>query len=124
MEFKGTKGEWRHIDLNGRHVIGNDESSPLHFIDCWLEGIGGIKTNEEAEANALLIADAGNTIQLHQLMPSELLRQYGILLESTSNSMEAIESILKNYKLKEVHAKAIQTIIDTNKKFKKLKTWK
>jgi hypothetical protein len=118
MSWKGTKGKWEINPKASRNIRCNN----LTVANC-SQGQNGENEDEEKN-NAVLIADAGNTIQRYPLMPSELLRQYGVLLESTSNSMEAIESILKNYELKEVHAKAIQTIIDTNKKFKKLKTWK
>jgi hypothetical protein len=64
MEFKGTKGKWRNIVLGDRNVIGNDENSTLHFIDCWLAGIGGIETNEEAKANALLISKAPEMLEM------------------------------------------------------------
>jgi hypothetical protein len=64
MGFRGTKGKWRNIVLGDRNVIGNDENSTLHFIDCWFAGIGGIETNEEAKANALLISKAPEMLEM------------------------------------------------------------
>ncbi len=64
MEFKGTKGKWKHFNTYGRYTVGNDENSHLSFIDCWKEGIGGIKTNEEAEANALLISKSPEMLEM------------------------------------------------------------
>ena len=64
MGFKGTKGEWNAFKLNERYVIGNEKDSTLHFIDCWLKGIGGIKSNEEAKANSLLISKAPEMLKM------------------------------------------------------------
>lgn len=65
-EFKGTKGIWR-----------NPEGTT--FITCGEKQIcdyAGYKTTEdEDDANAQLIIDAGETIQSCGLLPSELLKQ-------------------------------------------------
>ena len=77
MEFKGTKGKWRNFVLGDRNLIGNDENSTLNFIDCWLAGIGGIKTNKEAQANALLISKAPEMLEMLQSVLKLQKENYG-----------------------------------------------
>ena len=72
MEFKGTQGKWEVFKLNGRFVVGREGSSTLRFIDCWYEGIGGIKTNEEAKANARLISKAPELLKMLNYFVKEL----------------------------------------------------
>lgn len=64
--WKGTKGEWKHV--NGTWV---------DSIDVDGESIVVIKPSSyslaEYDANATLIADAGNTIQQCDKLPSQLL---------------------------------------------------
>jgi hypothetical protein len=87
MEFKGTSGKWRAINLCGRYVVGNDENSTLHFIDCWLEGIGGIATNKEAKANVLLISKAPEML--------EMLKEYVRLLDGEFSPKTFISELVE-----------------------------
>ena len=64
MEFKGTKGKWKAKEINSRFAVGSKENGAINFIDCWRQGIGGIKTDEEAEANALLISKAPEMLEM------------------------------------------------------------
>jgi hypothetical protein len=66
MEFKGTQGRWYAFKLRERFVVGNKEGSLFHFIDCWLNGIGGIESDEEANANAVLISKAPQMLEMLQ----------------------------------------------------------
>lgn len=72
MEFKGTKGKWKAKEINFRYAVGSKENGNINFIDCWRQGIGGIKTNEEAEANALLISKAPEMLEMLNHLSSSI----------------------------------------------------
>ena len=90
-----TKGEWKvdfnrvpngMPDLNEQISIRTDEwDIACAFVDITDEG-------EEEKANALLIADAGNTAQSCGLLPSELLRQRDTIYVL---AMEFISEVIK-----------------------------
>ncbi len=74
MTYKVTQGNWeinpkslRNIRCNERTVANTSSGQSGEF-------------EEEEIANAQLIADAGNTIQKCDLLPSELLEQRDLLL--------------------------------------------
>ena len=75
-ELKITKGVWR-----------NPEGTT--FITCgskqMIDYAGYKTTEEEDDANAQLIIDAGNTIQSCGLLPSQLLKQRDDMRELLSN---------------------------------------
>ena len=72
--WKGTKGKWSCIS-NGvdkfvltvlcKRILTNDVSFKEQF------------------ANAELIVDAGNTVQLSNMLPSEVWRKYNVLLKAS-----------------------------------------
>ena len=75
-----TKGEW---NVNGEYyrnkVMVNN--STIHVYHTVVTFDGAMVTYNNAKANAVLIADAGNTAQKCGLLPSELLRQRDELRE-------------------------------------------
>ena len=82
MNWKGTKGKWEFLPNQynlgkGRETgsIGSIKSN--HSIDdFYICSVWGDIPQEQADANAKLIADAGNTIQKCDMYPSELLAAY------------------------------------------------
>ncbi len=65
-EWKGTKGEWiSRIQYSDGGLVSTKE--------CDIVTVHGYGNLTEEKANAVLIADTGNTIQKCGLMPSELL---------------------------------------------------
>lgn len=76
METKHTKVELFYTKNRGSIVIHDDEKNAL--CDIWYD-----KTNEEeAEANAKLIVEAGTITNKYGLTPSQLLEQRNELLEA------------------------------------------
>ena len=76
-----TKGEW---NVNGeyyRHKVMVNNST-IHVYHTVVTFDGVMVTYNNAKANAVLIADAGNTAQKCGLLPSELLRQRDELREA------------------------------------------
>ena len=70
--MKTTRGKWLVQQLKGFPRMDN---LPKVTVDCSLIAQIGGGELEEVENNAILIADAGNTIQTCNLLPSELLKQ-------------------------------------------------
>ena len=83
-ELKITKGVWR-----------NPEGTT--FITCgskqMIDYAGYKTTEEEDDANAQLIIDAGNTIQSCGLLPSQLLKQRNELLEALKESQNMLMGV-------------------------------
>ena len=86
-ELKITKGVWR-----------NPEGTT--FITCgskqMIDYAGYKTTEEEDDANAQLIIDAGNTIQSCGLLPSQLLKQNNEMrafLNKINNDYEAFSDL-------------------------------
>ena len=89
-ELEITKGEWQYEIYAGYFAIQNSagyEASDLLNADS----VGSF----EAEHNAELICDAGNTAQSCGLLPSELLRQRDRALLTLCNCRETIEMLQK-----------------------------
>lgn len=78
METKFTKGEWFLKNRCGGYRIKDNEQRDVCDIYSFASSI----SDEEAAANAKLIADAGTTANKCGLMPSELLEQRNDLLEA------------------------------------------
>ena len=79
-----TKGEWKVDDEYLRHKI-EVNNSTIHLYHTVVTFNGTMITYNAAKANALLIADAGNTAQKCGLLPSELLRQRDELREALAD---------------------------------------
>lgn len=82
-KFKGTTGEWSIDSQISTRVLCNEGVTHVdvrHYEDKLIE----------AEANAKLITDAGNTIQKCDLLPSELLKQRDELREALSGLLHII----------------------------------
>jgi len=96
--WKGTKGEWKtdyqcvfigddHRTSNFEQVI--SRSYPSDFYN---------RSNEEAEQNAQLIADAGNVRQQIDCSLPELLERYKRMEEALSNIMDKTNPTFKDGK--------------------------
>ena len=93
-KFKGTKGEWVK---KGVHSISRNECvtitstvDSIASVHTLFDGIDNYSKAIEAESNAQLIVDAGNTINKCDLMPSELLEQRNELLKTLQDFWELI----------------------------------
>jgi hypothetical protein len=76
MNWKGTKGEWKHQSF----AKGNVHSDGRTVANCMSHFSSSDPNHiDESLANAELIIDAGNTIQICDRLPSELLAQNEIL---------------------------------------------
>ena len=73
-----TKGEWKYRDHFSDGIIETEETIIGHLMKWG-------SPEDELQANALLIADAGNTAQKCGLLPSELLQQRDELREALKN---------------------------------------
>ena len=99
-DLKITRGEWQFENYAGYMALQNDVG--YHAKDILnADSVGSF----EAEHNAELCCDAGNTAQKCGLLPSELLKQRDELREAlekvrvSSNlktSLKIIEQALKN----------------------------
>ncbi len=74
-ELRITKGEWKYRDHFSDGIIETEETIIGHLMKWG-------SPEDELQANALLIADAGNTAQKCGLLPSELLQQRDELREA------------------------------------------
>ncbi len=72
-KFRGTTGDWEITDISETRICINNSD-----IDVWCLN----STEEEMNANAQLIADAGTTANKCGLLPSELLKQRDELIEA------------------------------------------
>ena len=81
-EFKGTKGQWY---VSKAYKTINDEKG------FGIAQENGVRNSKEWEANALLIAEAGNIRQQIPFSLTELKRQRDEMLEM-------LNSIVENYK--------------------------
>ena len=63
-----TKGEWKYRDHFSDGIVETEDTIIGHLMKWG-------SPEDELQANALLIADAGNTAQKCGLLPSELLKQ-------------------------------------------------
>ncbi len=96
-KFKGTKGEWEVVD-------NYDNDSKIYVGTDNQEGneVYNIETDEmnymQDFANAQLIADAGNTIQKCDLLPSELLEQRDELLKTLIKAELEIVKLKHHYR--------------------------
>ncbi len=89
-KFKGTK-DWEITEISGDRIcIGTD-------IDVWCLKI----TEEEMNANAKLIADAGTTANKCGLLPSELLKQRDELLKALRAVRLQVGQIKHNWDYKQ-----------------------
>ena len=94
MEFKGTKGEWQSREMSEGFCVGLKQYNVLHFVNCWDKGIGGLKSTEEAEANAKLIAAAPDLLEALQDLVSHV--RLDLLPRTTADKItQAIEKALK-----------------------------
>jgi len=81
-----TKGEWQYEVYSGYYAIQN--TSGYNSNDLLLaDSVGSF----EAEHNAELICDAGNTAQKCGLLPSELLQQRDELRVALQNACKFIK---------------------------------
>lgn len=93
---------------NGKWTFGKTNNFEYWDIDCNGNRIcsifGGIDTpeeeQEEAEANALLISDAGTTANKCGLLPNELLAQRDELLEALRKLLKSHRQLSAEYEKK------------------------
>jgi hypothetical protein len=96
MEFKGTKGEWKNdyqvVFIGEDHSVAHSEQviSRSYISDYYN------RTHEQAEANAQLIADAGNVRQQIDFSLPELLERYKKMEEALQHSLRLCDA-LPNY---------------------------
>ena len=94
-----TKGEWV-VDFdrvpNGIGAIAEDIAIVADDWDIAAVFSDITDDGEESKANALLIADAGNTAQKCGLLPSELLQQRDELRDKYSQLLEYTSEFLKS----------------------------
>ncbi len=113
--FKGTQGEWE-ARFNNYYweVIYRDELQSLSIAVNNYDYTDGVQQEDiiKAEANAKLIADAGNTINKCGLLPSELLEQRNELLKALQELYEITnEEDVSNYSMgKRIMKQAEQAI--------------
>lgn len=81
--WKGTTGEWAVNDLFNNQIIVYVKDSEEYVLPI-----------SENKFNAQLIADAGNTIQKCNLIPSELLRQRDELIEKLKYLIDVKQEML------------------------------
>ena len=93
-----TKGEWKYRDHFSDGIIETEETIIGHLMKWG-------SPEDELQANALLIADAGNTAQKCGLLPSELLRQRDELREKYSKLLDATSELLRSMKTDNVELK-------------------
>lgn len=88
-ELNITKGEWFE---DGWHIMTNRKSQ--HTGVGYSKQIATVENagTGEAEANAILITDAGNTYQSCGLTPSELLKQRDELKKALSDIANQLSS--------------------------------
>ena len=86
-----TKGEWRYEIYASYYAIQNTSGYTSNDL-LLADSVGSF----EAEHNADLICDAGNTAQKCGLLPSELLRQRDELKEALSKALEVITALEPN----------------------------
>jgi hypothetical protein len=75
MKLNITKGNWRKGLNNEKSVVCDTKEGTIPTISVLPINLGN-----EAEDNAALLIDAGNTYQDCELLPSELLKQRNDLL--------------------------------------------
>lgn len=97
-----TKGKWEvrnsipqssgqgDITIHTDQIIAVGINAKLD-LDFKAVSLCGRRGNEQAESNAILIADAGNTCQATNKLPSEL-------AEANKELLEALKSILKSHR--------------------------
>lgn len=85
-ELRITKGEWKYRDHFSDGIIETEETIIGHLMKWG-------SPEDELQANALLIADAGNTAQKCGLLPSELLQQRDELREALQNLMDGVRGL-------------------------------
>jgi adenylate kinase family enzyme len=96
MEFKGTKGEWKNdyqvVFIGEDHSVAHSEQviSRSYISDYYN------RTHEQAEANAQLIADAGNVRQQIDCSLPELLERYKKMEKAQQKISKRIEHLLDN----------------------------
>lgn len=82
-----TEGEWKakgsHVNTDRKHVCECSQTFTISF--------------KESEANAKLIADAGNTAQKCGLLPSELLAQRDELLSVLTKLKDRVKNVGTGY---------------------------
>ena len=102
-ELKITKGLWR-----------NPEGTT--FITCGLKQMidyAGYKTTEdEDDANAQLIIDAGNTAQFCGLLPSELLKQRDLMKTEHKIDIPLLDKWISELEQKGWHQEIVQEMKD------------
>ena len=98
-ELRITKGEWQYEIYSGYYAIQNTNGYTSNDL-LLADEVGSF----EAEHNAKLICDAGNTAQKCGLLPSELLQQRDELREENIEMKAALTRI--NLKLDKVLEKA------------------
>lgn len=78
-----TKGEWKQYNFTSKY---NPQHSKMEGRGVYSDRHEIAKTagknQDEADANAILVSDAGNTYQQCETLPSELLRQRKELLQA------------------------------------------
>lgn len=109
-----TQGEWKprkSYDTEKRMDIFEIDSIN-HASELATVWTGGLMTNAEAEANAILIADAGTTYNKCGKLPSELLEERNELVEALKESIECFK--IFGYDRISEDFKALLTKIENN----------
>ena len=88
-ELRITKGEWQYRDHFSDGIVETEDTIIGHLMKWG-------SPEEELQANATLICDAGNTAQKCGLLPSELLRQRDELRDKYSQLLEYTSEFLKS----------------------------
>ena len=118
MNWKGTKGKAEHSKQIG-------EKGHCLVAQVFIDGVSAIhidstETVSEATSNAILCADAINTIQECDLLPSELLEQRNELLEVVKSMVRSEDLWIYNPEfVKEEHkdeAIALNNILSSMKR--------
>ena len=106
-----TKGEW---NVNGEYyrnkVMVNN--STIHVYHTVVTFDGAMVTYNNAKANAVLIADAGNTAQKCGLLPSELLRQRDELREALAAMVDQFAYRIKSSEAETLHTMGLSALED------------
>lgn len=100
-----TKGDWEVEEYHDGDLLGLRVVSNYECVTMFDTGVCGW-ISEEEEANAKLIADAGNTANKYGLLPSELLEQRYDLAEALKHALEIMYQCEPPKELFETYANA------------------